>query len=282
MARRHETAHRLPVTLPPIHHETIGSYLHRLAVANNRPARKLASLLGPLPADFTPASDTTAGWTHDSPHQLATLTGRPLDRLAKALPGLASFLDQSAPRQATIIGRPCRCCTARRGATTLVITYVPAHQHLCRHHQRWTRAPHDIPLTNLPDTVAAQRRLDRLARRHDTPTLTRALDLARAIVRDWSIEQRDFLQQRWNDRLVHVEAHHAGQTASAADQHRLVSLPETVVVTDLLLNPPHPATDARTLYLQMAAELGRRFALTYPVLGTRDPLYRRFCKRHVE
>ena len=57
---RHETTRRLPVTLPPIHHETIGSYLHRLAVANNRPARKLASLLGPLPSGFTPASDTTA------------------------------------------------------------------------------------------------------------------------------------------------------------------------------------------------------------------------------
>jgi hypothetical protein len=280
---RHETTRRLPVTLPPIHHETIGSYLHRLAVANNRPARKLASLLGPLPSDFTPASDTTAGWTRDAPQHLASLAGRPLDRLAKALPGLASFLDPSSPRPSTVIGRPCRCCTARRGATTLVITYIPAHQHLCRRHQRWTRAPHDIPLTSLPDVVAAQRRLARLARRHDAQVLTGALDLAQAIVCDWSTTQQpDLLQQRWKDRLVHVEVHHAGQTASPQDRHRLVSFPETVVLADLLLGPPHPATNARTLYLQMAAELGRRFALTYPILGTRDPLYRRFCKRHID
>ena len=80
---------QLPIALGPIHNETVGSYLHRLAVTNNRPAGFLARLLGPLPPEFSPLSNTTAGWTPHSPERLATLSGRPTSQLARALPALA-------------------------------------------------------------------------------------------------------------------------------------------------------------------------------------------------
>lgn len=65
---------QLPIALGPVHDETLGSYLHRLAVANNRPAGFLARLLGPLPPEFSPLSNTTAGWNPHAPDRLATLS----------------------------------------------------------------------------------------------------------------------------------------------------------------------------------------------------------------
>ncbi|WP_199800677.1 hypothetical protein [Streptomyces marianii] len=74
------------IALGPVHNETLGSYLHRLAVANNRPAGFLARLLGPLPPEFSPLSNTTAGWNPHSPGRLAILSGRPTPQLASARP----------------------------------------------------------------------------------------------------------------------------------------------------------------------------------------------------
>ncbi|WP_217215678.1 hypothetical protein [Streptomyces sp. AC550_RSS872] len=91
----------------------LGSYLHRLAIVNNRPA--LAELIAPLPPEFSPLSNTTARWTARSPHALAVLTGRPPEQLAKALPALADFLNLApGERRVGIIGRRCRSCMARR------------------------------------------------------------------------------------------------------------------------------------------------------------------------
>jgi hypothetical protein len=48
---------RLPIALGPVHNETLGSYLHRLAVANNHPAGFLARLLVQLSPEFSSLSN---------------------------------------------------------------------------------------------------------------------------------------------------------------------------------------------------------------------------------
>ncbi|MDJ0347538.1 TniQ family protein [Streptomyces sp. H10-C2] len=270
---------RLPVTLGPVHDETLGSYLHRLAVANNRPASFLARLLGPLPPEFSPLSNTTTGWNSHSPDRLATLSGRPTPHLARALPALAELLSPHRPGQRTerMISRPCRCCIARRSPTaSVVITLSPVHVHLCPRHQLWTRSTHDIPLVALPEVVEGQRRLDQLARRHRQTG--RALDLARKIVEDWSASGMPIdLGTEWTDRLDRVEALAVSKKISAEDRSHLAAFPEIVVLTHLILDPPTSAPDPKALYLATTAELSRRFARIYTTLGTQDPLYRRFC-----
>lgn len=269
----------LPISLSPVHNETLGSYLHRLAIANNRPASVLARLLGPLPPEFSPLSDTTAGWTPHSPHGLATLTGRLPGDLARALPALADFLNPSGPqpRPDRLIGRACRCCTARHSpAASLVVLVLSAHQHVCWRHQRWTRSTHDIPLTHLPEVIQAQRRLDRLARRHRH--LGQALNLARKIVEDWSSSGMPIdLDSEWTNRLDRIETHPVSKKVPAEDRHHLAAFPEIVVLANLILNPPTHTIDPKQLYLATTAELSRRFARIYTTIGTQYPLYRRFC-----
>ncbi|MGC5360296.1 hypothetical protein ACPXCE_01225 [Streptomyces sp. DT24] len=270
---------QLPIALGPVHNETLGSYLHRLAVANNRPAGCLARILGPLPPEFSPLSNTTAGWTPHSPERLATLSGRPTPQLARALPALADFLNPGGPGPPAehLISRPCHCCTARRSPTaSLVITLSPAHVHLCQRHQLWTRSARDVPLGALPEVVEAQRRLDQLARRHRQ--IGRALDLARKIVEDWSASGMPIdLGKEWTDRLARVEALAVSKNISAEDRHHLAAFPEIVELTHLILNPPTDAPGPKELYLATTAELSRRFARTYTAVGTQDPLYRKFC-----
>ncbi len=269
----------LPVTPGPIRNETLGSYLHRLAIANNRPASVLARLLGPLPPEFSPLSNTTAGWNPDSSHGLATLAGRPAAELARALPALADFLNLSGPdsRADRVIGRLCQYCTARRSPTaSLVILLMPTHQHLCPRHQRWTRSTRDIPLTNLPEVIQAQRRLDQLARHHRY--LGQALTLARKIVEEWSAFGMPIdLGNEWTHRLDRIETLSASKKIPAADRHHLAVFPEIVVLTNLILNPPKSTINPKELYLATTAELSRRFARVYTTLGTQDPLYRRLC-----
>lgn len=279
MPTQPEQLHPLPVSPGPVHNETLGSYLHRLAVANNRPANVLARLLGPLPPEFSPLSNTTAGWKPDSSHGLATLTRRPVVELARALPALADFLSPNGPdfRTDRVIGRLCRCCTARRSPTaSLVILLMPAHQHLCPRHQRWTRSIHDIPLTNLPEVIQAQRRLDQLARHHRQ--IGRALTLAQKIVDEWSSSGMPIdLGNEWTHRLDRIEMLAASKEIPADDRHHLAAFPEIVVLTNLILNPPTNTIDPKELYLATTAELSRRFARVYTTIGTQDPLYRRFC-----
>lgn len=242
---------RLPIALGPVHNETLGSYLHRLAVANNRPAGFLARLLGPLPPEFSPLSNTTAGWTPHSSERLATLSGRPTSQLARALPELADFLSPHGPGRRTeqLISRPCRCCTARRSLTaSVVITLSPAHVHLCLRHQLWTRSTHDIPLVSLPEVIEAQCRLDQLARRHRK--VRQALDLARRIVEDWSASGMPIdLGKEWTDRLDRVEALAVSKKVSAEDRSHLATFPEIVVLTHLILAPPQsPSTPKSSIW----------------------------------
>ncbi|MFE7706309.1 hypothetical protein ACFU6I_11000 [Streptomyces sp. NPDC057486] len=118
---------------------------------------------------------------------MSSLLKRPAARLARALTAPADFLDpqHALPRPEHVIGRLCRCCTARRPpSATIVIVRAPAHLHLCPRHERRIRSTHDIPLVSLPEVRQAQHRLDLLARRQDRG-IQQALDLAWKIIDEW-------------------------------------------------------------------------------------------------
>ncbi|MEU6239139.1 TniQ family protein [Kitasatospora sp. NPDC047058] len=281
MPTRRDPLQPLPVAPGPVQGETLGSYLHRLAVANNRAASRLVQLLGPLPSEFSPLTDSTAGWTPESLNRLSALVNRPAARLARALPALADFLDpqHALPRPEHVIGRLCRCCTARRSPpATTVIVRAPAHRHLCPRHERWTRSTHDIPLTNLPEVLQAQRRLDLLARRHGRG-MQQALELAWKIIDEWSAGGMPLdLGREWTRRLDRIEDHPVSGKIPFEDRHRLAAFPEIATLTDLILNPPTAAVDPKDLYLATTAELSRRFARIYTAIGVQDPLYQHFCR----
>jgi hypothetical protein len=129
---------------------------------------------------------------------------------------------------------------------------------------------------NLPEVIQAQCRLDQLARHHRQ--LGQALTLARKIVQEWSSSGMPIdLGNEWTHRLDRIETLSASTKIPAADRHHLAAFPETVVLTNLILNPPTNTIDPKELYLATTAELSRRFARVYTALGTQDPLYRRFC-----
>jgi hypothetical protein len=67
-------ARTLPVSLPPVHHELLGSYLHRLADANHLTIHDLSREIGPG-RYHRRDSDDTAGWTPRAVTRLAALTG---------------------------------------------------------------------------------------------------------------------------------------------------------------------------------------------------------------
>lgn len=66
----------LPVPLPPVHGETIGSYLNRLADANRLPVRYLAGLIG-VHSHHRRDDHRADRWTPQALHALSILTGRP-------------------------------------------------------------------------------------------------------------------------------------------------------------------------------------------------------------
>ncbi|MGP4088504.1 TniQ family protein [Streptomyces sp. KR55] len=266
------------MSLGPVHGETLGSYLHRLAIVNNRPAVALAELIGPLPPEFSPLSNTTARWTARSPQALAALTGRPPERLAKALPALADFLKLAPGSRPThVIGRRCRSCMARRSPDTpLVITLNPVHRYACSRHRTWTRSTHDLPLMRLPEVLPAQRRLDRLARRYPPLSMTKALETARKVVDEWARQGIPInVGDEWTRRLSHITAEPTSRAVPASDQRRLAAFPETVVLAELVLNPPAHNMTPKDLYLTTAAELSRRLSRIYTTLGIQDPLFQR-------
>lgn len=271
--------HSLPVTFTPIHQETLGSYLHRLAFANKRGPRTLARLLGKAPRDFSSLEDSTGWLTPEAPGRLAVLSGRPLPRLARALPAIGDALNQSpAPiRLPYRLSRLCRLCAARRGAgTTLVVVRTPLHQHCCAPHHRWTLASNDIAVDPLPEILKSQQRLRHLFRSGNPTAVSSAFDLAGTVTQAWiSTGWSTRFQPAWNNRLARLAPTPAIGVDEAA---QLASFPEKVLLTELMLHPPISTSDPRDLYQAMTEALGSGLGIAYTGRARSDPLYRYFCK----
>ncbi|MGW1606125.1 hypothetical protein [Streptomyces eurythermus] len=61
------------------------------------------------------------------------------------------------------------------------------------------------------------------------------------------------LGMEWTDRLERVDALAVSKKISAEDRSHLAALPEVVVLTHLILDPPTSALDPKELYLATTA-----------------------------
>ena len=81
-----EPARQLPVTLPPVGGETVGSYLNRLALANRLRVAVLARSLAPYRRAPSAIDDDTSAWT---PHHAAAPGGHQRPAATQPHPGAA-------------------------------------------------------------------------------------------------------------------------------------------------------------------------------------------------
>jgi len=149
---------RLPIPLAPAQHETLASWLHRLATVHGLSSADLRQHLrvGPRVTD--------AGEVHALAGRLAAVTGHPAGGLALALPELrVPAPDWRSLRH--LAQRACPRCTARHegGPVRRLFTH---HEYLCSRHGYWLGPPdptRDDPppqlATRLPELVTAQHRL---------------------------------------------------------------------------------------------------------------------------
>jgi TniQ len=155
---------RLPIPAAPADHETLASYLTRLATLHGTPPGELWEPIS-TPRPGTKRRDVLAD-------RLATLVGRAPEHLAQALPELrASALDWIAYRHQPQPGCP-RCDARHDGGP--VARLLPHHHYVCTQHRYWIGPPDAgqpaTPLDHpeLHDIVRAQRRHLRLVHRHGT------------------------------------------------------------------------------------------------------------------
>lgn len=161
---------RLPIPAGPARHETLVSYLTRLAALHAMPTAELWEQLA------TPRTVGQRGrrhWTVQA-DRLAVITGRPVEHLARALPELRD----PAPNWNLWRHQPqpgCPRCDARHDGG-VVLRLLPHHRYVCTRHRYWIGPPDAgqpaIPLgQDLAEVgeqiVAAQHQHRRLLARHD-------------------------------------------------------------------------------------------------------------------
>lgn len=151
----------LPIPAGPAQHETLASYLDRLAALHTLPARELWDQLSIL----RPGSSRRAV----NADRLATVTDRPVDHLTRALPELRD----PAPDWTLWRHQPqpgCPRCDARHDGGP-VLRLLPHHRYVCTKHRYWIGPPDaGQPATRLDerlaDIVGAQHQHQRLLTRY--------------------------------------------------------------------------------------------------------------------
>lgn len=152
---------RLPVPVAPARHETLTSYLGRLADLHGMSARELWEPIS-TPRKGTARRDIVAD-------RLVAITGRHRDNLARALPELRD----PAPDWTTWRHQPqprCPRCDARHEGGQ-VTRLLPHHRYVCTRHRYWIGPPDAGQVARqlgdgLDDIVRAQRQHIQLLRRH--------------------------------------------------------------------------------------------------------------------
>lgn len=156
---------RLPIPASPARHETLISYLTRLAALHGLPPEELWQQLS-MPRPGSRRRIVLAD-------RLALVTGRPAEHLARALPEL-----RHPPPDWTLWRHQpqpgCLRCDARHDGGP-VLRLLPHHRYVCTEHRYWIGPPDDgqpaTPLDSRLDEVAgeivlAQHQHRRLVARH--------------------------------------------------------------------------------------------------------------------
>lgn len=190
---------RRPASVPPAQHETVASWLHRLASVHGLRAADLRAHLG--------IGQAAPGSVPGLMPRLAAVTGYPPGNLAWALPELRKpGPDWLALRH--LAQRACPRCTARHQGGPVRRLFAH-HEYLCIRHGYWTGPPDpsrdDPPLplaAQVPELAAAQRTLDRTRRLHGWEAAFDATVVATSICIELRIRTvHQPLYTRWERRL---------------------------------------------------------------------------------
>ncbi|MFJ9845865.1 TniQ family protein [Kitasatospora sp. NPDC101155] len=269
----------LPFAPPPVHGETIGSYLNRLADANHLTIGHLSSLIGPG-RRYRRDDNRVGYWTTSMLPRLAALTGRSVSSLVHAMPPLGTIRDPGLRLPPSLIEeiteprrRPaCQLCMARCHIRGLVVRNTPSHDCVCHQHHRWLLGDEQHGLAQLPEILRANRRHRRIVRRGTHASTALAYIDARDRLLKWFTADASTpaLQQRWHDRLQVLGEDPFGDPYRPSDARiELATYPEAVVLTELFVSPhwrDHP---------QLPAEAARRLDISprqLPPDVTRKPL----------
>lgn len=241
----------LPAKFGPLHQETLGSYLNRLASANRLQVTTLSALI--LDRNWSCGHDTDfcPYWTPDAFERLAQLISRPVRALTHALPRVQ--LDAlSSPWKPSGDGhlRPiCHGCSARRGWQGLAIRRCHHHETICRRHRRWIARSREFDLRLLPWTHPAHLAHSRLVRRHGPSTVDRAFrDALHEIARQFNRFGRSPTQLTWHDRLETIgEDPYGNPFQPTSERLEIVTYPEAIeLAASLATRPARIAAEVRT------------------------------------
>lgn len=163
---------RLPRRIPPVHDETLESYIGRLAARNYLSRADLATHL-------TPRRQGSRRGVIAS-ESLAAVTGFAEPRLAYALPEIRQRVPYcyAPPMIGQVVGsypnRRHPLCRRCAGATGPVTIWARCDYNVCVRHQLWvgngvSQSADQVDLADMPETVQAQVRLQRLIRRRGYP-----------------------------------------------------------------------------------------------------------------
>ncbi|WP_217215680.1 hypothetical protein [Streptomyces sp. AC550_RSS872] len=112
--------------------------------------------------------------------------------------------------------------------------------------------------------------------------MAKALDTAHKIVDEWALHSTPInVWDEWARRLGHIAAEPVSRAVPTSDQRRLAAFPETVVLAELVLDPPEHSIERKDLYLATTAELSRRLSRNYTALGVQDPLFQHLCNPQI-
>jgi TniQ len=190
---------RLPIPLPPAQHETLASYLGRLARVHGLPCAQLWQHLGGM-------SETGAGRAITSA-RLSAVTGHPPDSLTWALPELREPTPHW-PALRHLAQHTCPRCTSRHhnGPVRRLFAH---HHYLCLRHGYWIGPPDPVHgstpphlATLFPELGTAQRRHKSIADRRGWLVAFDAVVASTGICLDLRLSAADHdLWWRWEHRL---------------------------------------------------------------------------------
>lgn len=225
---------RLPIPVPPAQHETVSSYLSRLASVHGLHPREL----------WASVSSSQPGTSRRVIHadRLADLTGRPATHLVAALPDLDPMADWTAWRHQP---QPrCPRCDARHDGGP-VQRLLPHHDYVCLRHSYWIGPP-DVgqPATELGrelrKVVRAQHRHLRLQRRHGADAAFDAVLTGFLICGHlWDNRSDEWgeARRRWELRTQRLVPRGREETRFSASRIFAAVYPEAVDIAELIAAP---------------------------------------------
>jgi TniQ len=264
---------RLPVAVPPARHETVASYLTRLA-----------RLHGLAPGELWHQVSSPQPGTHRRevvPDRLAAITGRPAEHLAWALPELRHpGPDWQAWRHQPQPG--CLRCDAGHDGGP-VTRLLPHHRYVCTRHRYWIGPPDaGQPATPLGPELAsillAQRRHLRLLRRYGTALTYDAVLTGFLLCGHlWTDQPGDWdgPWQRWTRRAEVLIPPGAESSQFSAARIFAAAYPEAVALADLIASPAWRSLAAGdpAQQRQFTTAIGQRLGQPgYQPAGTSDPI----------